>query len=160
MTLKYGLNYCGPFIILTDSVISKVVKHRQLSNKDKEAGGQLFAIFDNYNTVVIDVTEPTILDRRSRYSFVPNLFLQNMDIRSQYKKGRHYVGDWHSHPEPMPTPSDDDYKSMVDFFNKSSHELLFFLMVIAGTAAIPDCFHVCLVNGVNVQKLILIEENQ
>lgn len=156
MNLKYGLEPGGASIILTDTVISKIVRHRQLSIKDKEAGGQLFATFDNYNTVVIEATEPKFLDKRSRYSFVPNLFLQKKDIRSQYKKGNHYIGDWHSHPEPIPTPSDDDYKSMVDYFNKSNHELLSFLMVIVGTEAPPNCFHVCLVNSFKVQKLVLI----
>ena len=155
MTLKYGLEPGGPQIVLTEQVISVLKSYRQLSHKDKEAGGQLFATFEQNNTIIVHASEPKPLDKRGRFSFVPNLFLQKMEIRSQYKKGRHYVGDWHSHPEPIPNPSNDDYRSMKNFFNKSNHEILSFLMVIAGTAAPPDCFSIRLVNNEKIQSLTL-----
>jgi integrative and conjugative element protein (TIGR02256 family) len=157
MILKYGLEKDGPSVILTKPVIETITLYRQLSKKDKEAGGQLFAIFEDYNTIIIEATEPKMFDKRSRYSFVPSRFIQKIEIKSRHKVMKHFVGDWHSHPEPIPTPSDLDLNSMADCFRKSRHELLSFVMIITGTAEPPKGLFVCLVNGDGVRKLKLQE---
>lgn len=159
MTYKYGLEKDGPSVILTKSVIETLTRNRQLSKKDKEAGGQLFAVFESCNTIIIDATEPKMLDKRSRYGFVPSRFIQILEIKTRHKERKHFVGDWHSHPEPIPTPSVLDLNSMADCFRKSHHELLSFLMIITGTAEPPNGLYVCLVNGDGVRKLKLQTES-
>lgn len=155
MIYKYGLAQDGPSVILTKSVIETITRYRQLSKKDKEAGGQLFAVFEGFDSIVVEATEPKKFDKRSRYGFVPSRFIQKIEIKSRHKDGKHFVGDWHSHPEPIPTPSDLDLNSMADCFRKSHHELLCFLMIITGTAEPPIGLYVCLVNGYGVRKLNL-----
>jgi len=153
MSLAYCTDPDGPLVVLSDSAIASMVRHRQLSDKDREAGGQLFAKFEGGNTIIVDATEPKPLDRSGRYGFVPNLLLQRQEIKALYKKGKHFVGDWHTHPQPIPSPSGDDIWSMVDCFRKSRHELKAFLMIIVGTADPPEGLLVCLVNEGGVFNL-------
>lgn len=143
-------------MILTDDAITSMIRHRQKSIKAKEAGGQLFARFEGHNTVIVAATEPKPLDTRSRYGFIPSQWLQRLEIKAQHKDGKHFVGDWHTHPQPVPFPSDTDIESMVDCYRKSRHELKAFLMVIVGTAAPPDGVFVCLVDGHGISRLKLI----
>jgi integrative and conjugative element protein (TIGR02256 family) len=49
----------------------------------------------------------------------------------------HFLGDWHTHPEPHPTPSGTDLESMRDCFNRSKKQVNYFIMIIVGTST-PD----------------------
>ena len=156
MNLVYSLEAGGPSVVLTDDAIAAMIRHRQKSIKDKEAGGQLFARFEGNNTIIVEATEPKALDKRSRYGFIPSQWLQRQEIKSKYTQGKHFVGDWHTHPQQVPSPSGDDKESMIDCFRKSRHELKAFLMVIVGTADPPENLFVCLVDGSGISRLKLI----
>jgi len=132
-----------------------MVRHRQLGAKSKEAGGQLFARFEGNDTVVVEATEPKSLDSRARCLFIPNRLLQRQAIKALHREGKHFVGDWHTHPQPVPSPSGEDVNSMVECFRKSQHELKAFLMVIVGTAELPEGLFICLVDGNGVTRLAL-----
>jgi hypothetical protein len=84
-------------------------------------------------------------DRRSRYSYRPNPAAEQREIYDMHAVGLHYVGDWHTHPEPVAQSSGIDNFNMTDCVAKSQHELPSFLMVIVGTSHLPDCLHVSLV---------------
>lgn len=155
MSLVYGFESGGPSVILTDDAVASMVHYRQMTAKDKEAGGQLFARFEGTSTIIVEATEPKPLDKRARYGFIPNQWLQRLEIKSLHKRGKHFVGDWHTHPQPVPSPSSEDINSMVDCFRKSRHELRAFLMVIVGTAKPPEGLFVCLVDGNGVSRLAL-----
>ena len=155
MNYKFGFVPGGPTLTLTAAALATMVSHRQLKPKDKESGGQLFAEFKPGDTVVVKATGPSPLDKRLRCLFVPSLLRQRREIEALYKQGKHFVGDWHTHPEPIPTPSADDIKSMLDCFNKSRHELKAFLMVIIGTLDPPEGLSVFLVDGSGIRKMIL-----
>ena len=53
-------------------------------------------------------------------------------IQQQFKKGYHFIGEWHTHPISEPSPSSLDIRSVKDSFLKSKHELNYFVMVIVG----------------------------
>ena len=155
MKLVYSLEPGGPSVVFTDEAIGSMVRHRQKSIKDKEAGGQLFAKFEGHDAIITEATEPKCLDKRSRYGFIPSKWLQRQEIISKHRLGKHFVGDWHTHPVPVPSPSGDDKESMIDCFCKSHHELKAFLMVIVGTAEPPDNLYVCLVDSNGISRLRL-----
>lgn len=157
MSLVYRLKAEGPSLVLTDEVLSVLLQHRQLKGADKEAGGQLFANFQDVDTFLVQATKPKRHDKRTRFGFAPNQWLQKLEILAQHKKGLHFVGDWHTHPESVPTPSRDDLTSMIDCFTKSRHELEAFLMVIVGTAEPPKGLFVALVNRNELFPLIAAE---
>lgn len=153
MTLRYVVATGGPALVLTDPALAAMTRFRQTGERDKEAGGQLFAIFEGVETLIVEVTPPKLLDRRTRHGFRPNRILQRREIRSRHKRGLHFVGDWHTHPEPNPRPSEDDLKNMQECFAKSVHELRTFAMIILGTDPLQTGLHVALVGAKSVQIL-------
>lgn len=155
MSLRYTTTTGGPAIVLTEPAIEIMMQYRQLGSHHREAGGQLFARFVGVNTEIIEATKPKLLDRRSRYDFRPNRWLQQLEIRDRYKKGLHFVGDWHSHPENCPQPSKEDIDSMFECFTLSYHELRAFVMVVVGREPAPGGLYVALVKEGSILTLIL-----
>lgn len=143
--MRFMPRQSGAGIVLSDSAVMTMDVYRQTGNKDKEAGGQLFARFDGADTVIDIATPPKWLDKRSRYRFEPSKWMQQREIAAMHAKGLHFVGDWHSHPEPIPRPSELDLASMHDCFVRSHHELRAFVLVIVGTQAGPEGFYVALI---------------
>lgn len=153
MTLTYRMERGGPAIVLSEDVVATILKHRQLNLSDNEAGGQLFARFEGRDTFIVEATEPKRSDKRKRYWFEPNKWLQRQEIKAKHEDGKHFVGDWHTHPQPVPSPSPDDLESIADCFRKSRHELTAFLMIIIGTAEPPEGILVCIVDKQGVRPL-------
>lgn len=128
----------GTRLVFEDAVLRCFQKHRQLKPKDAEAGGQLFAKISSQEIIVCLATVPRAKDIRSRFGIKLDRPSEQREISENFKNGLHYVGDWHTHPEPKPTPSSVDVKSIVDCFAKSKHELNGFLMVIVGQVPSPE----------------------
>lgn len=125
-------------IVIADDVLGNLRAHRQLHPCDKEAGGQLFATFSGQMIKVCLATGPRRQDWRRRFRFRPNRSRENREIKKLFNQGLHYVGDWHTHPEPTPTPSGEDMDSVAECFALSTHKLEGFLLIIIGTADVPD----------------------
>lgn len=158
MSLRFGDTTSGrSSVLITDAAVATMLSFRQMKARDKEAGGQLFAHFDDGDVVIVEATTPTLLDRRSMYNFNPNRLLQRRQIRKKHAAGLHFVGDWHTHPQTTATPSDDDLTSMQDCFRRSRHDLTAFILIIVGIAPPPDGWYVALVTADGVQRLCSIE---
>ena len=153
MKLRYVVANGGPALMLAEPALATMTQFQQTAERDKEAGGQLFAIFEGSDTVIVEATPPKVLDWRTRRKFRPNRILQRREIRCRYKRGLHFVGDWHTHPEPIPHPSAADVRSMQECFNKSVHDLAAFVMIILGTNPVPTGISVALVSDTVVQTL-------
>ena len=152
MSLCYGTVPGEPSVLIADA-LTTMLDLRQAKPRDKEAGGQLFAQFFRSDVLIVEATPPTLLDRRSRYHFKPNRFLQRREIRKKHTAGLHFVGDWHTHPESRAAPSSDDLTSMQDCFRRSRHDLAAFLLVIVGMAPPPEGWYVALVRADGLQRL-------
>lgn len=130
----------GPFVLITDEVLAVIDRFRQRGRRDGEAGGQLFAKFDGADTIICEATPPRWLDQRTRYSFLPNRWLERREIRKRYARGLHFVGDWHTHPQPIPHPSRDDVRSMTECYRQSLHDLrASFLLLSEQNRHLKDC---------------------
>jgi integrative and conjugative element protein (TIGR02256 family) len=154
VTIRYVEKIGGPAVILTDNALETMHQYRQLHAMSKEAGGQLFAKFHGSDTIIVEATQPKILDKRSRYGFKPNRMLQRLEIYDRYRKGLHFVGDWHTHPQDDPSPSNEDIMSMMECFHQSIHNLRAFLIVIMGKNPAPEGLYVALVQGKSVVDLV------
>lgn len=119
-------------LCIEPAVLQRFAEHRQLASRAPEVGGQLFAAFEKYRVRITQVTGPREADRRSRFSFFPDRRMENREIKQRFGTGLHFVGDWHTHPEPRPTPSRVDLASMADCFRRSQHTLSYFIMIIVG----------------------------
>jgi integrative and conjugative element protein (TIGR02256 family) len=118
-------------IILTASALEVLSEYRQ-EGAEPEAGGLLFATFDFPRIFIVEASPPRATDKRWRALFIPDRLRQRQLIKLNFKKGYHFVGEWHTHPEPQPSPSGLDLQSMADSFLKSKHELNYFVMIIVG----------------------------
>lgn len=117
----------------SDAVLRTFHDNRQLSFWSRESGGQLFFRYAEDNIIlVVLATGPGAGDKRSRYSFWPNRKREQLEIESAFNAGLHYIGDWHSHPEDIPSPSSDDETKMHGIFIRSEHQLENMLFVIVG----------------------------
>ncbi len=151
--IEYTIGSSGQTLVLTDPVIEHLMRHRQIDPGSREAGGQLFARFDGNIIRIERATGPRPSDRRSLMAFVPNRLAERREIKRLFKEGLHYVGDWHTHPEPRPSPSQTDIESFQEMFRKSRHKLASFVMVIVGTATAPEGLFVGLCGKEGLQKL-------
>lgn len=151
--IAYPLGSSGQTLLFTDSVLAYFTRHRQLLSRSKEAGGQLFARFAG-NTIWIErATGPRPSDQRGFTIFVPNRLAERREIKRLFKKGLHYVGDWHTHPEAQPHPSQIDIESVCDMFQKSRHELAHFVMVVVGSDPFVIGLYVAICDGNTLRSL-------
>lgn len=125
-------------LVLTRDAILAMDRHLQDHSSKPEAGGQLFARFEEGAVVVCKCTEPHPEDRRSLFSFLPSRKRERSEISLMYQRGLHYVGDWHTHPEAFPIPSSTDTATMRRLFTQSRHQLSHFILIIRGTAELPS----------------------
>ena len=156
--LRRSMSICYPigeqYLVLEENVLDHFVKWRQLDPKMPEAGGQLFGAVEDQCIKVKLATGPRRSDRRGRFFFVADRLAERREIRTLHKSGLHYFGDWHTHPQSIPTPSGTDLSSMADLVARSKHELNAFLIVIVGTAGFPDGLHVSLHEASAWSKLL------
>ena len=129
-------------ITFENEVLELFEQHKQLSEKSLESGGQLFARFDEKEVVISKATGLRDGDKRGRFLFLPNRSKEQDEIKELFGKGYHYVGDWHTHPESMPEPSKIDLENIVECYNKSKHDLRYFILVIVGQSSFPHGLHV------------------
>ena len=64
VSLRYVLVTGGASIVITEQAIRTMNRYRQTASFQKEAGGQLFGLFDRARTIVVEATPPKWLDRR------------------------------------------------------------------------------------------------
>jgi len=119
-------------LILSATALTILDRHKQTRWFHKEAGGQLFARIDGLVIMVELASSPKKRDRRGRFSFRPNRRDEQAEIYKMHKRGLHYVGDWHSHPENEPTPSIRDINSIGETVRLSKHDLRGLLLLIVG----------------------------
>lgn len=140
-------------LVFTLDVLNHFKKHRQNTSRKYEAGGQLFARFNLTDIVIVEATGPRRRDQRTRFSYRPHRPSEQKEIDSRHKRGLIYIGDWHTHPEGIPHPSNIDRSSMQDIFSKSVHKLNVFVLVVVGTREVPDGLSVLICNDVSVASL-------
>ena len=145
--LHYPIGTSGQTLILASKVLDHFDRHRQRKWRQPEAGGQLFASFDGAEILVEEVTGPRPGDRRSRTGYHADRAAEQREIDANYRRGLHYIGDWHTHPTPFPIPSGTDLKTISESVMMSSHSLNGFVLIIVGTNPSPAGIYVLLHNG-------------
>jgi hypothetical protein len=60
----------------------------------------------------VEATGPRRTDRRTRTSSVPDRRAEQREIDDRFRRGLHFLGDWHTHPKNIPHPSGPDVASL------------------------------------------------
>ncbi|EIE1264025.1 Mov34/MPN/PAD-1 family protein [Vibrio parahaemolyticus] len=147
--------FVGAGITLTiqTSACQKFLRYQQPLGRN-EAGGMLFGSINGSAVNVEDISTPSILDKRSPIGFRWHRESANETIIKFSKKGLHYLGDWHSHPQSKPEPSHSDIESIRSTYNDSVHELNYFILFILSNGDIQSSY-VALSNGKKEYQLTL-----
>jgi len=151
--IAYPIGNAGQRLVFATSVLNHLATHRQTRWWHSEAGGQLFARFEMPNIVIEAATGPRKSDRRSRFGYLPNRSAEQREINELHRNGLHFVGDWHTHPEPIPTPSPRDAESMRELFERSNHKLNGFVLAIVGRESFPYGLSVSVHTGMTAIQL-------
>ena len=122
-------------LIIVEDAVAQMQAFRQRSWWQSEAGGVLMGryLIDTDDVVVDEVTIPQKGDRRSRFSFFRSK--KHSEIAhsrwSEEASALAYLGLWHTHPEPDPTPSGVDRQDWTQALSKDTFhgEMLFFPIV-------------------------------
>ena len=145
--LRFPVGTSSQELILSDVVLSHFERFRQTRPGLSEAGGQLFAKIAHRKIIVQVATGPRSGDKRGRTHYEPDRRAEQKEIDQMHIDGLHYVGDWHTHPDAIPSPSYTDLRSISETARKSRHSLSAFVMIIVGTAELPAALHVSIHNG-------------
>jgi integrative and conjugative element protein (TIGR02256 family) len=137
----------GANLVLSDTVVEHFALHQQVRHNQAEAGGQLFARLTRYEIFVEEATGPRPTDRRGRTHYTPDRQAESKEIRERFDQGLHYVGDWHTHPESVPTPSPIDRFTISDCSQRSTHKLAGFVLIVVGNGNFPECLNISLNHG-------------
>lgn len=156
--IVFPIGSSGQRLVLSPAVLEHFEKHQQLRWWQREAGGQLFAHLALPDILVEEATGPRPSDWRTRYAYHPSRRAEQREIARRHARGLHFIGDWHTHPEPIPKPSGRDVESMHELVTKSVHSFNGFVLVIVGTAPLPDGLFVSVYNGAGDLPLSAVGE--
>lgn len=143
----------GRRLVLPPPALAHFARFRQLRCWHREAGGQIFSRLAGPDVSIDRVTGPRRTDRRGRHSYIPDRNAEQREIQDLYAEGMHFVGDWHTHPQPLPSPSITDVASIEDCVRRSGWTAYGFFLVIVGTAPDPDGLYVSFHNGTVTHRL-------
>lgn len=131
----------GGRVLIPEEVLSAISPYVQDSWDKPESGGVIMGryIKDCEDIVVDKITLPMPGDKSGRFSFFRNKKSHQMVIDQEWEASNYtctYLGGWHTHPEPVPTPSfvdKNDWKRKMkqDIFDS---DCLFFMII--GTAEV------------------------
>lgn len=85
--------------------------HIQDAPNTPESGGLLLGSLHGNNLIITEATTPTKWDRRFRFLFERLPFGHRSIANRRWRESGgtiRYLGEWHTHPEDIPTPSSLD----------------------------------------------------
>lgn len=128
----------GDLILRIDRHVTDVLSsHIQNDEYKPESGGILMGYYiDDYSFYISDCSTPSKRDKSSRFHFLRSAINAQKFIERKFKssKGKKiYLGEWHTHPERLPSPSPTDLISFKDQLKKNEMNSSFLFMIIFGT---------------------------
>jgi integrative and conjugative element protein (TIGR02256 family) len=151
--LSYPIGLSGQTVHLLPAVTEVFGAHRQMKWWQRESGGMLFARIENKDIFIVEATPPQKQDIRSRFGFTISKAEAQAKIDTKHAAGLHYLGEWHTHPEAVPTPSRRDEATMSSRVRQSSHQLNGFIFAIVGHGEFPAALAVLAHDGSSWHQL-------
>lgn len=108
---EWSANQGRNLIYIHSQVLNVFLRHVQAEPTDMEGGGLLLGYVRGSHLEIVDATEPTKFDRRFRTLFERMREVHEHIAQKQWSDSNglvRYVGEWHTHPQDHPSPSDTD----------------------------------------------------
>lgn len=121
-------------IIIEQNVVDLFNTFRQTGRKPESGGILLGKVYEN-EIRVKKASIPTVFDSSKRYNFIRHKKSAQLFTNYEFKNSGGtiiYIGEWHTHPETIPTPSSTDIKMISTQFRKNKINETFLLMIIVG----------------------------
>lgn len=133
--MRVKFNYQNYHFSLTTDVLEKIIEYKQIDNKF-EAGGMLIGsiLLDSNEIEINDFTEPIDEDERTRIGFKRSN-IHNKLLRKKWEESnctKLYLGEWHTHPQNIPSPSYVDMNSWEKLLYTSNTECEYLIFIIIG----------------------------
>lgn len=127
----------GTVLYIENSVLMKMFQYIQTRESDTEAGGILLGkqLENREEYILSDISEPKAKDKRKRFSFVRDKRSAQFVINKAWKETKgvtNYLGEWHSHPESNPIPSNTDRNLIQQVINDRSNVFTKVFLIIIG----------------------------
>jgi len=127
----------GSRLIIDSSVVNEFNCYQQKKFSDYEAGGLLLGrhLINCAHLAVDHISTPQQGDKRSRYGFFRGKGHQKVAHKywSTQEGTCTSLGNWHTHPEPYPTPSQTDLNDWLNVLKNDVYEGDYLYFVIVGT---------------------------
>lgn len=104
----------GNLVVIMPRVVERLLSYRQISPFSLEAAGVLIGERREKHLVIHAISEPGPGDIQTRFNVVRKGLHHQAMINELHLKSdgtMNYLGEWHTHPERFPTPSNIDKSS-------------------------------------------------
>ncbi len=121
-------------IFISDTVISILSSYKQ-TGKRKECGGILLGQVIDNSIFILKCSIPTSFDKSMRFGFERDSKLAQAIVNYEFLNSENktiYLGEWHTHPESIPSPSSPDKKMLVEQLKKNDTNEPFVFLIIQG----------------------------
>ena len=101
-------------VVIMKAAVLKLYMYRQIHETSTEAGGVLIGERRGNHIVITDISEPGQGDFRSRTQFTRQGEHHQHKVNESFRTSfgySVYLGEWHTHPEDYPHPSNIDLNS-------------------------------------------------
>lgn len=126
-------------ILLHSQSLQILEKFTQYKQKNPEAGGIILGKIIDKQINILKLSVPTQLDKSSRTNFERNKITAQIILDYEFLNSSGqiiYLGEWHTHPEPYPSPSGTDIKMLKNQFSNNQLNTDFLILIIKGTKGI------------------------
>ncbi len=132
----------GVKVAVRDRLLSELLDDLCELGFESESGGILLGSYDSGRDEyrIVDFTRPGLQDERAQTYFIRDRVSANKAIRNAWERSNgtvNYLGEWHTHNEIDPIPSETDKKLMRQIAEDDDCVFdRFFMMIIGGGGGI------------------------
>ncbi|MEM8207072.1 Mov34/MPN/PAD-1 family protein [Morganella morganii] len=104
------------YVVIMCNVVEKLYSHKQITPSDLEAAGVLIGERRGNHIVIYEISEPGPDDIRKRTLVNRKGSHHQKTVNAYFEKSKgelQYLGEWHTHPEDIPSPSSTDITSWM-----------------------------------------------
>jgi len=126
-------------LIISNDVLLIFQNYIQNTKSKNESGGILLGQVKDNNVYLMRASIPNSFDKSSRYSFERNKVIAQIIVDYEFANSLGktiYIGEWHSHPENYPTPSEQDERMIKNQLKLNKNIEPYLFLIIQGIKGI------------------------